>query len=80
MYTQTLHAHFDGKQILLDEPFDLEPNTRLLVTVLPDQLIADERKEWLPLSKKRLAEAYGAEEVEYTIDMVKRKNPDYEGR
>jgi hypothetical protein len=80
MYTQTLHAHFDGKQILLDEPYDLEPNTRLLVTVLPDQWVADERKEWLTLSKSRIADAYGEEEAEYTIDLIKRKNPDYEGR
>lgn len=80
MYTHTLHAHFDGKQILLDEPYDLEPNTRLLVTVLPDQLIADEREEWLPLSRKRLADAYGENEAEYTTDMVKRENPDYERR
>jgi hypothetical protein len=27
METVTLRAHYDGKQILLDEPFQLEPNT-----------------------------------------------------
>ncbi len=30
----TLHGHYDGKQILLDEQFDLKPNTNLLITVL----------------------------------------------
>ena len=30
----TLKAHFDGQRILLDEPFDIPPNTELMVTVL----------------------------------------------
>ena len=30
---QTIPAHFDGQHILLDEPLELEPNTKLLVTV-----------------------------------------------
>ncbi len=32
METVTLRAHFEGKHILLDEPFELEPNTELIVT------------------------------------------------
>ena len=28
-----LPAHFDGERIHLDEPFDLEPNTKLIVTI-----------------------------------------------
>ena len=27
-------AHFDGERICLDEPFDLEPNAKLIVTIL----------------------------------------------
>lgn len=30
----TVPAHYDGKEIKLDVPFLLEPNTRLLITVL----------------------------------------------
>jgi hypothetical protein len=30
----TIPAHFDGETIRLDVPFTLEPNARLLVTVL----------------------------------------------
>lgn len=37
MEAVTLPAHFDGDRILLDEPFDLEPDTNLIVTVLPKQ-------------------------------------------
>ncbi len=35
MNTINLKAHFDGNKILLDEPFNLEPDTKLIVTVLP---------------------------------------------
>ena len=80
MQTMTLHAHFDGKQILLDEPYELEPNTRLLITVVPDQMIADEHEEWLALSRRGLENAYAEEEAEYTHNMIKRMNPEYERR
>jgi hypothetical protein len=59
---QTIAAHFDGKQILLDEAVELEPNTKLLVTVLPKDA---EREAWLALSAKRLQDAYADEEEDY---------------
>ena len=35
MSATALKAHFDGEHIVLDEPAELAPNTRLLVTVVP---------------------------------------------
>lgn len=35
MPTISLQAHFNGKQIVLDEPYDLPPNASLMVTLLP---------------------------------------------
>ena len=35
MPTIALQAHFDGRRIVLDEPFELIPDTPLIVTVLP---------------------------------------------
>ena len=69
--------HFDGERILLDEPVELEPNTRLIVTVLPNHY--DERATWLRVSGERLADAYGAEEEGYSLDVIKEANPEYEG-
>ena len=74
---QTIAAHFDGKQILLDEAVELEPNTRLLVTVLPKEA---EGEEWLNLSAKRLQDAYADEEEEYSVQLIKEANPEYEPR
>jgi hypothetical protein len=75
--SQTIAAHFDGKQILLDEAVELEPNTRLLVTILPKEA---EGEEWLNLSAKRLQDAYADEEEEYSVQLIKEANPEYEPR
>jgi hypothetical protein len=75
-----LPAHFDGKRICLDEPFDLKPNARLIVTVLPTQESRGEHKDWLRLSGRRLEDAYGENEPEYSPDMIREKNPGYGAR
>jgi hypothetical protein len=64
MEAKTLRAHFDGKQILLDEPFELEPNTKLIVTVLPESSNG-ESEDWARLSLESLAQGYGDNELEY---------------
>ena len=79
METVTLSAHFDGQQIQLDEPFELEPNTKLLITVLPKQT-DDERTDWLRASMGGLENAYGEAEPEYSLEQITKANPDYEGR
>ncbi len=67
METKTLRAHFDGNQILLDEPFELEPNVELIITVLPKPS-DEEREDWAQLSLESLARAYGDDEPEYSLD------------
>ena len=63
-----LRAHYDGKQIVLDEDFELEANTQLMVTILPFQTIDEERITWSKLSSIGLANAYGDDEPEYTLE------------
>lgn len=33
----SLRAHFDGKQVHIDDPVILKPNTKLLITVLSNE-------------------------------------------
>jgi hypothetical protein len=73
-----LRAHYDGQKILLDEPFDLEAGAQLIVTVLPDHE-DDERAAWLAFSLENLARAYGDDEPEYPLELIKERNPDFEG-
>ncbi|MBI3599519.1 MAG: hypothetical protein HY097_02625 [Nitrospinae bacterium] len=76
----TLPAHFDGERICLDEPFDLKPEAKLIVTILPKQELDNEHKDWLLLSGQRLENAYGENEPEYSSDLLKEVNPNYEAR
>ncbi|MDI6752732.1 MAG: hypothetical protein QME07_07820 [bacterium] len=79
----SLPAHFDGRRICLDEPFNMEMDTKLIVTILPNlltQKIDNEYEDWLFLSGQRLKGAYGENEPEYSSDLLKEVNPDYEAR
>ena len=73
-----LPAHFDGTQILLDEPFELKPNTKLLVTVLEET--DAETEAWQAFSLSNLEAAYSDQEPEYPLAAIKSPNPEYEGR
>ena len=77
---KTLRAHFDGSRILLDEPCELAPDTKLIVTVLPKDNSDAERGAWLHFSTKKLEDAYGPDEPEYSLDLITEANPEYEGR
>jgi len=79
METKTLRAHFDGSQILLDEPYELEPDVELIITVLPKSS-EEEREDWTRLSLESLARAYSDDEPEYSLDLIKEANPAYEGK
>jgi len=73
MQIVTLQAHFDGKQILLDEPYELAPNTKLVVSVIEMQ--DEERQDWTRFSLANLERAYGDDEPEYSLDLIKEANP-----
>ena len=76
MQTISIRAHFDGERILLDEPFEMEPNTRLLITVLTET--DPERESWQRLSAERLQAAYVDDEPEYALSSVREVNPQYD--
>lgn len=78
MQIVTLQAHFDGEQILLDEPYKLAPNTKLVVSVI--EMRDEEREDWTRFSLSNLERAYGGDEPEYSLDLIKEANPKYEGR
>jgi len=80
MSPRTLRAHFDGEQIRLDEPCKLELDAKLLVIVLPKQPHDGEHEDWMRLSQRALENAYGENEPEYSLDVIKEPNPDYERR
>jgi hypothetical protein len=58
----------------------LEPDTPLLVLVLPRHHEESEQADWYRLSQQIFANAYGAEEPEYALDAIKEPNPEYARR
>jgi hypothetical protein len=68
----TLHAHYDGERIILDEPFDLPVHASLIVTVLPaaSELDSDTEEEWLRATAASNAFAFLADPTEdiYTVE------------
>jgi len=79
MSNVSIPAHFDGEHILLDEPIELAPNTKLIVTVLAKN--DTEHEQWLRLSNQGLENAYGTDEDEYSLESIREANPEYdEGR
>jgi hypothetical protein len=81
MATISIPAHFDGKSIILDELFELRPNTKLLVTILSEQPDEDnEHLEWLNFSIQGVGKACDPDEPEYSLDKIKEINPEYERR
>ena len=66
----TLKAHFNEKQIVLDEPFDLQPHSSLMVTALPKE-DAGEDAHWHSLAADALARAYAGNEPDYSPADVK---------
>ena len=77
MNSVILPVYFDGQQIMLDEPYPLEPNTPLTVTVLSKD--DQEREDWARFGRQNLARAYGDDEPEYALADLKELNPDYGG-
>ena len=75
MNPRTMRAHFDGEQIYLDEPCQLEPDTQLLVFVLPKQSRDDEQDEQLRFSQRALENAYGEKKPENSLEAIKEANP-----
>jgi hypothetical protein len=69
MATVTLQAHYDGRHIVLDEPYDLPANAPLMVTVLPGSSDTDSEETWLRAASSSDAFAFLADPAEdlYTV-------------
>jgi len=69
MPTVTLQAHYNGRHIVLDEPYDLPANAPLMVTLLPAPVDTDSEESWLRAASSSDAFAFLADPAEdiYTV-------------
>lgn len=79
MESLTIKAHFNGTQIILDEPAELEKNSKLLVVVLPNGRDT-ESEEWFGFAAAHFNSAFSDDEPEYRFEDLIEVNPAYDGR
>ena len=84
MHAITLSAKCIKNQIVLSEPIPISENAELLVTILPSEKKTESgnafEQDWAYIGAVGLNLAYSEDEPEYTLGMLKRANPSYEGR
>lgn len=72
--SQTIEVIFDGAVFRPTQSVNLKPNTKMEIT------ISDERRNWLEFSSRQLENAFDDDaEPEYPSEVLKEKNPEYEG-
>lgn len=76
MNTVALKAHFDGKQICLDESYPLQPNSKLVVLVMPEFSAEEDREELYQIGRQSLTRAYGDSEPDYSDYLDKKLPPE----
>lgn len=69
MSAVTLKAHFNGKHIILDEPYPLAPDSQLIVTMFPPASgdLANARDALAEAAARQLSRAFGEAEPKYTV-------------
>ncbi len=74
----TLKAHYGGEQICFDEPYQLGPDAKLAVIVVPrwDKTPDEQKAEWFEPSRQSLARAYSDDEPEYSHCITKPPPPE----
>ncbi|MCP4169115.1 MAG: hypothetical protein GY759_24940 [Chloroflexi bacterium] len=70
LHTKTLRGHFDGQHICLDEPYDMEADTPVTITILSRVAVAEDDDFWSLLAHVSLERAYSEHEPEYNNQMI----------
>ena len=74
---QTIEAQvIDHTLLRLLQPIQLPRLTRVMIVVLSSE--SDERAAWLQASAGWLNHAYGDDEPEYSPELIKKPNPEFD--
>ena len=70
---ETTGSFNEKGELKINNPPDIK-NQNVKLLILFEE---NEQEEWYQFSNKGLVEAYGENEPDYTLDMLKEPNPDY---
>lgn len=68
----------DSTHLELSQPVDLPAGRRLVVSLVEADEELDDRQQWLAASADTLSAAYSDSEPEYSLDLLKERNPEYD--
>ena len=67
----------DATHLELSQPIQMRPHTKIMIAVLASDDILEEREAWFRFASEQFQAAYGEDEPEYTLDMIREPNPEY---
>jgi len=67
----------DATHLELLQPIQIPPRSRIVVAVMASEDLLDEREAWFRFAAEHFQRAYGEDEPEYTLDMIREPNPEY---
>jgi len=68
----------DGSHLKLLQRINVPAGSRVMVTVMPIDDMADENEAWPQMAAEGLAAAYGEEELEYSAKLIRHHNPEFQ--
>jgi hypothetical protein len=78
MITQLIESQvIDPYHLQLSHPIQAIPHSKVIVAVMAADDLADEREFWYQLSDEGLAMAYGDDEPDYSLAVIREPNPEY---
>lgn len=77
---KTFWAVIKNSKIELFDLVNIPEGTKLLVTPIPNNLNLKPSQEWNDITLSGLNQAYDEDEPEYSLDLIKEFNPEYEGK
>lgn len=79
MITQIIESQvMDPYHLQLSRPIQATPHSKVVVVVMAPDDLADEREFWYRLSEQGLEMAYGDDEPDYSLAIIKEPNPEYQ--
>ena len=76
---QPLEAQvIDARHLRLKKPIEIPPGSKVLITIAPTEAGAVRDRDWYALSSQYLEAAYGEDEPDYPLHLIKTPNPDFQ--
>ena len=67
----------DATHLELFQPIQIPPHSRIVVAVMASDDVLDEREAWFKFAAAQFQAAYGENEPEYSLEMIREPNPEY---